>query len=375
MGHKETEKKRGMKEPSLLRERTVLRASIRDNTLTVVSADGRRATARVTPLSSGGYNTVYIVNNARLVVRVSTKPMTTDEQAMYYRELAVQRALAAESLSPEVFAVLHFTPECAFAETPYVRDTQIGVCMVRFDCTLADVLESVEKTARVFVEYDGEEALVALFAKAASVATCVDTKAANVVVRLEPTVAFALIDVDVHFCGVKQRQVPNEPNLAWLRAELKRAASAPRGKPPTGALVALSLLIMCLDSSPIASMGQLRRIALVLLQHAPTVMRLVADDDIASAVRTESKSKYAWMGAAESVFRQLSHYTPIRRLAEIESRLELASREGRKSRLLTLCSPDAALFVSAVRAPKGVSRLLDEARTKEEIRRIMSSAP
>ena len=364
-----------MKDTGLLRERTVLRATLRDHTLTVVSADGRRATARVTPLSSGGYNTVYAVHDARLVVRVSTKPMSPDEQLNYYRELAVQRALSAESLSPEVFAVLHFTSECSFAEEPYERDAQIGVCMVRFDCTLADVLESAEKTARVFVEYDGEEALVALFANAAAVATCVDTKAANVVVRLVPSVAFALIDVDVHFCGVKQRAVPKDPDLAWLDAELRRAAKAPRGKPPTGALVALSLLILCLDAAPGASMGQLRRIALSLLRHAPTVMRLVADDEIASIAPAESKAKYAWMGAAESVFRQLAHYTPIRRLAAIESRLELASRESRKSKLLRLCSPDAALFLSAARAPPGVARLLDGAKTHEEIRRIMHSAP
>jgi hypothetical protein len=364
-----------MKDPSLLRERTVLRATLRDHTLTVVSADGRRATARVAPLSSGGYNTVYAVRDARLVVRVSTKPMSPDEQRDYYRELEVQRALSAESLSPEVFAVLHFTPECSFAEVPYARDAQIGVCMVRFDCTLADVLESAERTARVFVEHDGEEALVALFAKAAGVATCVDTKAANVVVRLEPTVAFALIDVDTHFCGVKQRAVPKDPDLAWLEAELKRAAKAPRGKPPVGALVALSLLILCLDAAPIATMGQLRRIALALLHHAPTVMRLVADDEIASLAPAATKGTYAWMGAAESVFRQLEHYTPIRRLAAIESRLELASREGRKSKLLRLCAPDASLFLSAVRAPSSVSRLLDNAKTCDEIRRIVHSAP
>ena len=369
-----------MKPAELLRASGVLRASMRDNTLSVVSADGARATVGLVPLSSGGYNSVYVARDTKLVVRVSTKPMTSDEQAMYYRELAVQRALAAESLSPEVFAVLHFVSadECSFAEEPYARETQIGVCMVKYDCTLADVLASAERTARVFVEYDGEEALVALFANAASVATCVDTKAANVVVRLEPTVAFALIDVDVYFCGVRQRPVPSKPGVEWLRAELKRAESAPPSKPPLGALVAMSLLILCLDSARVASMGQLRRIAAALLEHAPTVMRLVADDEIATV--SSSKQAYAWMGAGESVFRQLAHYTPIKRLAEIEARLALAARETRGSRLLRICSspPNAALLVAAMRArldgPRA-GKLLDRAKTQDEIRRVVDATP
>ena len=368
-----------MRPAELLRTKGVLRASVRDGTLSVVSADGARAAVALAPLSAGGYNSVYVARDTRLVVRVSTKPMTSDEQQMYYRELAVQRALAAESLSPEVFAVLHFVPadECSFAETPYARETQVGVCMVQYDCTLADVLASAERTARVFVEYAGEEALVALFANAASVATCVDTKAANVVVRLEPTVAFALIDVDVYFCGVKQRPRPSDaPGVEWLRAELRRAKSAPRAKPPLGALVAMSLLILCLDSAPVATMGQLRRIAAALLEHAPTVMRLVADDEIAT-VAPGNKAAYAWMGAGESVFRQLAHYTPIKRLAEIETRLALAARETRGARLLRICSapPDAALLVAAMRAPPRASKLLDRARTQDEIRRVVHATP
>jgi hypothetical protein len=363
------------KRDALLHQKCVLRASLKENTLRVESKDGRRETLSLTPLSAGGYNSVYVAHGTNLVVRISTKPMNAEEQLAYYREIAVQRELASESLSPQVFAVLHFTPagECSFDEGAYARETQIGVCMIKFDCTLADVLESPERTARVFVEYDGEEALVALFAKAASIATCVDTKAANVVVRLEPTVAMALIDVDVYFCGVQKRPVPSDPSIAWLGSELKRAKSAPRAKPTTGALVALSLLILCLDSASIATMGQLRRIVLVLLAHAPTVMRLVADDEIAALAQT--KGAYAWMGSSESVFRQLSHYASIKRLAEIETKLVAASRERTGARLLRICSspPDPALFVAAMGSLPRASRSLDRANTQDEIRRLVQS--
>ena len=365
----------------LLRTTQVLRASMRGDTLTVTSARGKTATARLTRISSGGYNTVYAARGTGLVVRVSKGALTPEEQAMYYRELGVQRALAAEALSPEVFAVLHFAAPgaaCSFAEDAYETDEQIGVCMVRFDCTLGDVLVSAEKTARVFVEFDGENALVQLLGRAASIATCVDTKAANVVVQLRPRVAFALIDVDVHFCGVKSRAAPKAGlDVGWLRAELERAGAARRGEAVLGGLVAMSLLILCLEAAPDTEMGQLRRIALALLDHAPTVMRLVADDEIAALAR--DKAAFSWMGASESVFRQLAHYTPVRRLADIEARLALAAREGAGARMLRLCSspPDPALFVAASAAAetRALKRALSKAESQDEIRRIVHMAP
>ena len=345
--------------------RGLLPARLEGGAVTVRTRRGGERTLELRPLSSGGSNTVYTIPELPgCVLRVSSGALSPNDRRAYYREIAVQRKLAAMGLSPRVVAVV-YTP------------TRVGVIMERFDATLEDVLCNEEDTRRVFVEHDGEGALIELMMLVSRVSSCVDTKAANVVVRLEPTVALALIDVDVYFCGVKQRPRPSDaPGVEWLRAELRRATSAPRAKPPLGALVAMSLLILCLDSAPVATMGQLRRIAAALLEHAPTVMRLVADDEIAT-VAPGNKAAYAWMGAGESVFRQLAHYTPIKRLAEIETRLALAARETRGARLLRICSapPDAALLVAAMRAPPRASKLLDRARTQDEIRRVVHATP
>ena len=65
----------------LLRTTQVLRASMRGDTLTVTSARGQTATARLTRISSGGYNTVYAARGTGLVVRVSNGALTPEELA------------------------------------------------------------------------------------------------------------------------------------------------------------------------------------------------------------------------------------------------------------------------------------------------------
>jgi hypothetical protein len=348
----------------MLRSAAVLHARLAGTSLHVRASDGAQSTHALRRLSQGGFNVVFATDG--LVVRLSTKPLGAEEQASYYREIGVQRALAAQGLSPEPYAVLHVVPleRCSFEETPYARPARIGLCMVRFDCTLDAVLKSAELTARVFIEHLGADALVALFARAAAIATCVDTKAANVVVRLQPAVSFALIDVDVYFCGTTSGAGPEGAGLAWL----DRALGAYPAERP---LVALSLLLLVLDAALVSPAMQLAPIARVLRKHSLTLMRLVADDEIATRAPA-TRGAAAWMGARVSLLEQLAHYTDVTRVGDIAAELDAASEETPEGRLLRLCSspPDASLYVRAS-ARRGSAR----ASSLDEIQRMVRDAP
>jgi hypothetical protein len=347
----------------MLREPGVLSARLAGAALHVQARDGRRALHALRRLSQGGFNTVYVADG--LVVRLSSRPLAPEEQRNYYREIGVQRALAAKGLSPEPLAVLHLVPpaRCSYEERPYARAARIGLCMVRFDCTLDAVLASAELTARVFIEHAGADALVELFARAAAIATCVDTKAANVVVRLRPAVSFALIDVDVYFCGIAERPEAAAGGVAWLDAAL--GAGAPDR---AAGLAALSLLLLCLDAAAVSPAMQLGPIVRVLRRHALALMRLVADDEIATRAPA-ARAEAAWMGARVSLLEQLAHYTEVRRVGDIAVELEAAAAETPQSRLLALCSspPDPALYVRAsALAPRALAA---------EIQRLARRAP
>ena len=170
--------------------RGVLVAKFGRGSVTLRVRGGER-TLEIRRLSSGGFNTVYALPALpRYVLRVSSTNLGADDRRAYHREIAVQRKLAELRLSPRVFAVVH-------------AGDRVGVFMERFDATLEDVLRVRSLTHKVFGEHDGEGALIELMMRVSRVASCVDTKAANVVLRLAP-VELAVIDVDPFFCRARR---------------------------------------------------------------------------------------------------------------------------------------------------------------------------
>ena len=189
---------------------------------------GGERTLEIRRLSSGGFNTVYALPALpRYVLRVSSTNLGADDRRAYHREIAVQRKLAELRLSPRVFAVVH-------------AGDRVGVFMERFDATLEDVLCNEEDTRRVFVEHDGEGALIELMMLVSRVSSCVDTKAANVVLRLDP-VEFAVIDVDPYFCGARRARA--------TCASADFAMCVARGSPASAVHAAVSLLILTLEAA------------------------------------------------------------------------------------------------------------------------------
>ncbi len=274
----------------MLRGVLCARFALDDASVTVTTRAELERTLELRALSSGGFNTVYSLPALpSCVLRVSTEALAPGEQRAYYAEVATQRRLASIGLSPRVYAVVHDVEECSFREAPYAFRARIGVVMERYDATLEDVLRSERLTRRVFVEHDGERALVELMLRASRVVSCVDTKAANVVVRLAP-VEFAVIDVDPFFCGARRARAACGDFARCLKA----------GRPASAVHAAVSLLILSLEAAQDAA-----------LPWRATLSAMCAAWPVLSrALRADKRGE--GMGARTSAMEQIAHYAGIR---------------------------------------------------------------
>lgn len=245
---------------------------------------GTERTLEIRRISSGGFNTVYALPALpRYVLRVSSTALCLEDRRAYHREIAVQRKLAKLRLSPRVFAVVH-------------AGERVGVFMERFDATLEDVLRVREHAQKVFGEHDGEGALIELMMRVSRVASCVDTKAANVVLRLAP-VELAVIDVDPYFCRARRG------------SECADFAACVRlGAPASAVHAAVSLLILVLEAARIPrAAAAFPRVVGALLGSWRVVER---------ALRADERN-----GAQVSAMDQIRHYTGIRTFAGVRRAL------------------------------------------------------
>jgi hypothetical protein len=140
-----------------------------------------------------------------------------EREEAYWGEVERAAELSEAGLAPRTYARLVLWE-------PGRRHLRLGVVLERFEFSLGDVQMCPRLARRMFVESDGEAALVDLYARAAGRMRCIDTKPGNVVVRLprprrelrrEPGETraqhreraerlrprLALIDVDPDFCG------------------------------------------------------------------------------------------------------------------------------------------------------------------------------
>ena len=161
-------------------------------------------------LFEGGYNRVYTLSAMtgagvlpvpdvlfRIAI-VDAKYTREQRYEEHYRELKSGVRLASQGICPKIFMNLIVD---IGSEITY------GTAIERYDCSLADVQMCPRLMREVFVERDGESLLVDLYTRAGATTRCIDTKPANVVVRLPSAnhghhgLSFALIDVDPVFCG------------------------------------------------------------------------------------------------------------------------------------------------------------------------------
>jgi hypothetical protein len=276
------------------------------------------ATVHLREIAKGSWNKVYAVNS-ELTARVSieTVPETEAETHKYWREIDLTAQMAARGLAPAVHKKLILSVGNALV--------RLGVVLERYEHSLYDVQLCPRLMREMFIESDGEAALVDLYARTSGVMRCIDTKPPNVVVRFahertrrknEGAGAFArrivrtqpriaLIDVDPLFCGspheldVVAQQFTGSASLADLDRALRDYET-----PSVLLAAAMSLLVHCVLAAKEAPFGfPYVRIARTLLRNWGTVELLVEDDERRSGKHRMVSGKNAW-----TVNAMLGHY-------------------------------------------------------------------
>jgi hypothetical protein len=336
---------------TLIRSGGVLAAQLTKSELIVFSESGATERWPTKRLSSGGNNTVVMIPSQRLVVRFSTQELSVKDQVKYIQEIEAQTALAAASLSPPPMSVIHLVDraKCSFRLQPYAHPARIGIVMQQYDADLDAVIQDPAMTAKLFVENDGEERIVALFARASSIATCVDTKCANVMVSFATATTpleLVLIDLDVMFCGTSARAITADYTIRAIEDAMRAFSTGDRSD-STYALCAcaVSLLILCMDISKRGGSTVMIETTAMLIRNIHIIVRLLAEDD-AAVIFPKGRPSFMWMGASVSAVSQIRYYTSIKAAGYIPIVLG-KSLESPYTKLLLTCrsAKDGATYI------------------------------
>ncbi len=323
----------------------------------------REATFALTLAFVGGYNQVFdVAEIPDIMIRLC--PVVDFDEG----EVTIGKLLAEHGICPEIYMTLR------------IRSPEVlrGTVIERLHYTLADIQRCPVLMRKMFVEADGESALVDLYARASQFVTCVDTKPDNVVVRLydveemelerdakgryihETKDAYrrrrprvALIDVDAAHCNYVDAASTGPigavgcTDLDWFLGRVDiEDVHGPHGLREPMLAATLSLLIHV----TVAAVGYCGfglpyvRIAGILLDHWGVVAALVKAD---TALR-DAKHR---MAAKTTVLRQLAHYCanpeskadPHCKWAGLSEFLERRLRAG-PSRVLRLCTSGDLLY-------------------------------
>jgi hypothetical protein len=310
-----------------------------------------------------------------LVVRVLTRRVPKAEldeaRDKYWEEVERAAELSDAGLAPRTYTRLVLWE-------PDREHVRLGVVLERFEFSLDEVQMCPSLTRRMFVESDGEGALVDLYSRTGGRMRCVDTKPGNVVVRLprglhelgreegETRVQYrervermrprlALIDVDPHFCGKPSKYQEARPAGASTVADLDAALGAHTpgteianyGIPPLY-VAAMSLLVHCTVA---AAMGSpygypYVRIGDVLISRWAKVEALVIQDRhegmmVPDGARVHSQLKHYTQDTPEAVRRRAHPDAPdTREMGEVleDARHVIGRRLGAAAtNVLRLC--------------------------------------
>jgi hypothetical protein len=153
------------------------------------------------------------------------------------------RELGAIGVGPEVYATL---------EVQLEGKLLLGFAMERFERTLSEIPKCPSLMRKVFVEADGETALVDLYVRSSELIRCADTKPGNVVVRFGANgnghLRLAMIDVAPDFCAEHEltdaTPVNGKSSFGVDDLEAGLASESPRY-----IAAGISLLVHCVQAS------------------------------------------------------------------------------------------------------------------------------
>jgi hypothetical protein len=270
-------------------------------------------------LQEGTYNRVYTIRTAAgpiqdVVFRLAkvSKGTVLDRYNKHQQELLTGVRLAEQGICPKIFMNLAASMVVTEQSEQYIT---FGTAIERYDCSLADVQLCPILMRQVFVEGNGESLLIDLYARVSSTTMCIDTRPANVVVRLPDAsrgISLALIDVDPGFCFAYNHPVPYVPRgLSPLHElDLVLYDLGEKNLSESALLVAAMSLIIHVTASALDYIVFKRgfgfpyiEITLVLMRNWNKVWSMLHDDDKMVSGR--------YMLKETSVIRViLSHWSP-----------------------------------------------------------------
>ena len=196
-------------------------------------------------IGAGSYNFVFAprVNGADLegvVIRLTKPGKPRPSREAFEREAMFMRELGAIGVGPEVYATL---------EVELEGKLLLGFAMERFETALSEIPKCPSLMRKVFVEADGETALVDLYVRSSELIRCTDTKPGNVVVRFGTNgyLRLAMIDVAPDFCAEHELTDAAPKNGKSFGVGDLDAGLA--SKSPRYIAAGISLLVHCVQAS------------------------------------------------------------------------------------------------------------------------------
>ena len=238
-------------------------------------------------IGAGSYNFVFApsVKGADLegvVIRLTKPGNPRPSREAFEREVMFMRELGAIGVGPEVYATL---------EVELEGKLLLGFAMERFERTLSEIPKCPSLMRKVFVEADGETALVDLYVRSSELIRCADTKPGNVVVRFGANgnghLRLAMIDVAPDFCAEHELTDATPMNEKLFGVDDLKAGL--ESKSPRYIAAGVSLLVHCTEASHPMNTPYgfgYARIAACLLGHLPMLLGTLRTAPWASARKT-----------------------------------------------------------------------------------------
>jgi hypothetical protein len=196
-------------------------------------------------IGAGSYNFVFAprVNGADLegvVIRLTKPGKPRPSREAFEREAMFMRELGAIGVGPEVYATL---------EVKLEGKLLLGFAMERFETALSEIPKCPSLMRKVFVEADGETALVDLYVRSSELIRCTDTKPGNVVVSFgaKGYVRLAMIDVAPDFCA--EHELTDATPIDEKVFGLGDLQAGLESKSPRYIAAGISLLVHCVQAS------------------------------------------------------------------------------------------------------------------------------
>jgi hypothetical protein len=294
--------------------------------LSIAFRDGTIHEYELAIMSSGGANYALSTEAHDIMIRLARDPARPYESDLrdHEDEVKVTRELADRGICPEIFLDIRIRETGGDKVYP-------ATAIERMHYSLSAVQKCPVLMRKMFVEADGESALVDLYTRASHIVRCTDTKPANVVVNLyddgtPPRIA--LIDVDTEHCWRLESPQDHTPKDERGAAPIEALSSYLSGvdltddtiplTPMLTSVLSLLVHVTVAAGDYVADREEFGfpypRITRVLIDHWGIVHELVVMDDEATASsRSERRKKDARYGVLprlgdRTVLEEIVHY-------------------------------------------------------------------